>query len=105
MTHYCLHFDSSREPTLSSVPFENIMGSVMVYLAELYDEPLIRRVQSPADCRQHTVMVIQPQREWVMLFLHWMKELRERQGTASQRHHQEQTELVNVLPHSPMTPQ
>jgi hypothetical protein len=58
VTHYHLHFDSSREPILYSVPFENIMGCVMAYKAVLYDEPLVKRVRSPADHRQHTVMVI-----------------------------------------------
>ena len=85
VTHYRLHFDSSGEPTLYSVPFEDIMGCVMAYEAVLYDEPLVRKVRDAAARRQHTVMVIRPRRDWAMLFLHWMKELKARQGTVSGR--------------------
>jgi hypothetical protein len=60
VTHYCLNFDSSREPTLYSVSFENIMSCIMAYEAVLYDEPLVKTVRAPAAQRQHTVMVIQP---------------------------------------------
>ena len=85
VTHYRLHFDSSRDPKLYSIPFENIMGCVMAYKAVLYDEPLVKKVRAPAARRQHTVMVIRPRQDWAMLFVHWMKELRGRQGTISGR--------------------
>jgi hypothetical protein len=84
ITHYRLHFDGRGDPKLYSVPFRTVKSCILAYESVVYEEPLIpRRIRLPVDRRRHTLMVVRSRDEWAMVFLCWMKELRERQGRMS----------------------
>jgi len=84
VTHYRLQFDTRGDPKLYSVPFRHIKSCILAYESVLYKEPLIaRKIRSATERRRHTLMVIRSRDDWAMIFLNWMKELRERQAKMS----------------------
>jgi hypothetical protein len=80
--HYRLEFnDRSGDPSVYSLPFEDIVKCVVVYESVKYQEPLVPRVRERVKQRKHTVMMIVPKDEWARLFLNLTKELRTQQET------------------------
>jgi len=83
VTHYHLEFIKwTREPKLYSVPFEDI---IVAYEAIQYSQPLVPRINGAARQKEHTVMTMDPRKQWAKEFLEWAKELKHRQETVHGR--------------------